>query len=314
MKRKPRDFEISSLSFLDVISCGFGAIVLLVLISNNAEAPSADDSNIAQQLLTLVLRMETANDSLSIETDAVEKARRSRELLLDRLLLATAQATATLEQTQRDANELENGLKALALVLSAPKRAAISQDTAEIRDDEVGGIPVDSDYVVFIIDTSGSMQVIWDRVIAELENVINIHPKMEGFQVLNDNGSHLISAYAGKWIPDTKRRRDNIINLLRSWNSASNSSPVEGLEVALKRYAKPNTSVSIYIFGDDYTGSSYDPVINALVNLNANRVTGERLAKIHAVGFFSPYSTSRFAILMREVTRRNGGTFVALPW
>jgi hypothetical protein len=158
------------------------------------------------------------------------------------------------------------------------------------------------------------MQVIWDRVIAELENVINIHPKMEGFQVLNDNGSHLISAYAGKWIPDTKRRRDNIINLLRSWNSASNSSPVEGLEVALKRYAKPNTSVSIYIFGDDYTGSSYDPVINALVNMNANRVTGERLAKIHAVGFFSPYSTSRFAILMREVTRRNGGTFVALPW
>ena len=36
--RGPRDFNIFSLSFLDVISCGFGAVVLLVLVSNTADA------------------------------------------------------------------------------------------------------------------------------------------------------------------------------------------------------------------------------------------------------------------------------------
>ena len=81
----------------------------------------------------------------------------------------------------------------------------------------------------------------------------------------------------------------------------------------MKSYANPNTKLSIYIFGDEYSGSSYDPVIDAVVNLNKNFVTGGSLARIHAVGFISSYSTGRFATLMREVTRRNNGTFLALP-
>ena len=34
MKRKQRDTEIFSLSFLDVICCGFGAIILLLVLSD----------------------------------------------------------------------------------------------------------------------------------------------------------------------------------------------------------------------------------------------------------------------------------------
>ena len=37
MKKKRRSFEIFSLSFLDVISCGFGAIVLLLVIMKISE-------------------------------------------------------------------------------------------------------------------------------------------------------------------------------------------------------------------------------------------------------------------------------------
>jgi hypothetical protein len=313
MKKRIRDFDIFSLSFLDVISCGFGAIVLLVLISNNADAPSSDDSSIAQLLLSQVLQMETDVDAMSHELEAAKQARQTKQLLLDRLKQTVADTAGELQASQSDSSEVSDDLKGLALVQSSLKRASVSQATAEVRDTEVGGIPVDSDYVVFIIDTSGSMKAIWNRVVAEVEHVIEIHPQIKGFQILNDNGAHLISAYEGKWIPDTPRRRKNAVELFRTWNSASNSSPVEGLEVALRRYAKPNISVSIYIFGDDYSGSSYDPVINSLVNLNTNRITGKPLAKIHAVGFHSQHSTERFPILMREVTRRNGGSFVALP-
>jgi hypothetical protein len=208
---------------------------------------------------------------------------------------------------------LDKNLAGLTLVEQSVKRAAVQQETAQESDEEVGGIPVDSDYVVFIVDTSGSMQQIWGRVTRELENVMTIHPKITGFQILNDNGAHLISGYAGRWIPDTPRRRQNVIRLFRTWNSTSNSSPVEGLHVALQRYARPNIKLSIYIFGDDYTGGSYDPVIEALHRLNTNAATGKRLAKVHAVGFISPHYNKRFPILMRELTRQNGGTFVALP-
>jgi len=101
--------------------------------------------------------------------------------------------------------------------------------------------------------------------------------------------------------------------LFRDWSSASNSSPVEGLEVALKRYANPNIKVSIYIFGDEYSGKSYGSVIRSLQNLNKNRINGSFLARVHGIGFLSIYSTGRFAILMREVARLNGGTFIGLP-
>ena len=178
---------------------------------------------------------------------------------------------------------------------------------------EVAGIPVDSDYVVFIVDTSGSMKEIWQRVTKELENILRIHPKIKGFQILNDNGAHILSGYKGRWIPDVPKRRESVLNLFKNWNSASNSSPVEGLEIALRRYANPNTKLSIYIIGDEYSGSSFDSVINVVANLNYNRASGKSLARIHAIGFISKYSTGRFATLMREVTRRNNGTFIAMP-
>ena len=47
----------------------------------------------------------------------------------------------------------------------------------------------------------------------ELENVIRIHPKIKGFQILNDNGTHLVSGYQGRWIPDTLQRRESVIKL-----------------------------------------------------------------------------------------------------
>jgi len=315
MKKKKRDFDIFNLSFLDIISCGFGAVVLLVLISKTDISPIEDIEGDAKALLEQVLSLESTNSVLNDELLAAEDAAASKRLLLGRLESLSTDADQQKQTVEQQISQLEDdvaGLEAVQESLERLKTSNLSTRTTEVRDDEVGGIPVDSDYVIFIVDTSGSMLEIWDRVTKEVENIINIHPKIKGFQILNDNGTHILSAYEGKWIPDTPQRRSSVIKLFRTWKSASNSSPVEGLEVALKRYVNPNTKVSIYIFGDDYSGSSYDPVINALSNLNTNKITGAPLARVHGVGFISNYTTGRYAILMREVARRNNGTFIAL--
>ena len=313
MRKKPRRFDIFSITFLDVIACGFGAVILLVLVSNNADAPSFEETDIAANLLRQAFQEEALVDDLTEQVSQEMDTLRSKLALLKRLRDTARDAADSLSMKDEEARKNKGDLQGLALVQSSLKRASISKKSTQKRDDEVGGIPLGSDYVIFIVDTSGSMKEIWHRVMTEIENVIRIHPDIKGFQILNDNGAPLVSAYEGKWIPDTPGRRRSVIELLRSWNSASNSSPVEGLEVALRRYAKPNISLSIYIFGDEYSGSSYDPVINALVNLNKNRGTGKKLAKVHAVGFISSHSTGRFATLMREITRLNDGTFLALP-
>ena len=313
MKRKKRELEIFNLSFLDIISCGFGAMVLLILISKQMPESSPIDTTVIKELLSKIFTVENQISDLNQKISDAQNDQSSKALLLKKLTGLDRNSSNEITALLRSIEKQKIDLAGLELVENSLKSASVKPAVVKKRDQEVGGIPVDSDYIIFIVDTSGSMQEIWNRVVSEIVNIINIHPKIKGFQILNDNGAHILSAYEGKWIPDTPGRRKNVIDLLKSWRSVSNSSPVEGLEVALKRYAKPKNSLSIYIFGDEYSGGSYDPVINALVRLNTNSITGTRLARVHAVGFISNYSSGRFATLMREVTGRNNGTFIALP-
>jgi hypothetical protein len=317
MKKRSRELEIFSLSFLDVISCGFGAVILLVLISSfnrpTEPEPQPVDPTASEVAVKQVLSAEERVATLKRQVAAAEAEATAKSAQLERMRAQAGQARAGAERAGTEADRLKSNAEGLALAQSALQRAAIQPNTAVKRIDQVGGIPIDSEYVVFIIDTSGSMQMIWSKVVREVENVLKIHPELKGFQILSDDGAHLLSAYEGRWIPDTPGRRQSVLNLFRTWKAGSNSSPVEGLEEALKRYAKPGQSLSIYIFGDDYTGSSYDPVIATLNRLNTNRVSGAKLAKVHAIGFLSNYTTNRYSILMREVVRQNGGTFLGLP-
>jgi len=318
MKRSRRALEFSNLSFLDVISCGFGAVVLLVLISTYFEQTSEGDvrEQTVEKILDEIMGAEKVHAGLQTQQSSIQDDIVTKQMLLTGLSDLLKNATDQLVNLEENVGVVNGHLTGLRLVLEAldrPRTIQLSADTSRERDEEVGGIPVDSDYVIFIVDTSGSMQEIWPRVTRELQNVIEIHPKIKGFQVLNDNGVHLLSGYEGRWIPDTAGRRESVVRLFQKWVSFSNSSPVEGLEVALRRYVKRTSNVSIYIFGDEYSGSSYDPVIEALLQLNSNPTNGEQLSRVHAVGFISRYSTGRFATLMREVTRRTNGTFLALP-
>ena len=314
MKRRKKDFDIFNLSFLDIISCGFGAVVLLVLISNTADDGSQSNVDEVESLLGQVITLETRIEGLAQEIDQ-QKEKNDEQLAEGGSLGRAAQTLSeSLGRKEREEKALEGDLEGLSLVQSTLERVSIAPSTSStIRDEEVGGIPVDSDYVIFIVDTSGSMLSIWDRVSREILNVLSIHPKVKGFQILNDQGKALISGYSGRWIPDTPQRRKSVMKVFGGWKDASNSSPVEGIETALKRYAKPGQSTAIYVFGDDYTGSSYDPVIAGITKMNRLQKNGKRLAKIHGVGFLSEFTTGRFAILMRELTKRNGGTFLALP-
>ena len=314
MKLRKREFDIFNLSFLDVISCGFGAVVMLVLISKTNDDVSIIGKGEVEGLLKTVISLENAISEL--EQTIIIQLSKSDQLSNEKKRLETAsiQLENKIQQQEDKQTSLASDAQGLALVQSTLKQASITTKTTNTtRDEEVGGIPVDSDYVIFVVDTSGSMKDIWNRVSSEVINVLNIHPEVKGFQILNDMGTSLISGYDGKWIPDTPRRRANVIRLFDSWTEMSNSSPVEGLRVALLKYAKPNITTSIYVFGDDYTGSSYGPVINKITKYNSSANSGKRLAKIHGVGFISPGTTDRFSILMRELTKRNGGTFLALP-
>jgi len=158
------------------------------------------------------------------------------------------------------------------------------------------------------------MQAIWQRAMVQVKSLLEIHPKVEGFQIINDNGSHLISAYARRWIPDTPARRASALRSMNSWTAMSDSDPVPGIKAALKIYSAYRKDLSIYVMGDEYSGGSYDVVIDEISKLNKGSKDQKNLARIHGIGFFNPLTpvNSRYSILMREVARQNGGAFIAV--
>lgn len=313
LKPQRQILQVFSLSFLDIISCAFGAIVMLVLLAKNGdEQPGPDLANMSDLLGNIALaedQLTQLNNQLASTQQALTKIQAQAKS--DSAVRAALNDQATLDKQKIQA--LDASSEGLSLVLASKLRAATQNDFATKRDEAVGGIPVDSEYVIFIVDTSGSMRRIWDRLIAEMDNILDIHPKVKGFQVMNDMGTYLLTANAGKWIKDSPRVRSSVLQAMKSWYSNSNSSPVEGLEVALKTYAQRGTSLAIYILGDEYNGGSYDPVIKSLNKLNTDKISGKRIARVHAIGFVSGQATNRFSTLMREVTKQNRGTFLALP-
>ncbi|WP_462156680.1 vWA domain-containing protein [Pseudoalteromonas sp. GB56] len=314
MKRR-EPIQIFSLSFLDIISCAFGAVVMLILLAKNGEQGEYQD---ASQVATLIRDVNSAEQSVSVLQQALSAAQEQLKAA-QALGASNADQEKALEtqvaRAKDNVQQLTDTATGLEQTLIERERAAINAGSALSRDDEVGGIPVDSDYVVFIIDTSGSMKTMWPRVLRTLDEVLNNHPKVEGFQVLSDNGDVLGGSRLGTWRKDSKAQRNGVLRGLQGWNGSSNSSPVEGIEAALRAYSRTQGNLALYVFGDDFTGSSYDSALAQINNLN-RASSGALIARIHGIAFKRNMGASpdmvKFSTLMREVARQNNGTFMGL--
>ena len=58
MRKKDRDSDSINLSFLDVITCGFGAIILLLMIARTGDVPILETSDISLQGVVRALQTQ----------------------------------------------------------------------------------------------------------------------------------------------------------------------------------------------------------------------------------------------------------------
>lgn len=327
MRRRRRNVEAFSLSFLDCICCGFGAIILLLVLSKIYEPVIIEKTQ--QDLESLIARLQQELFEIRGETTTLnrelESVREQTSASTERLArlqgeLKTVRGQYELSQERTedlaDAGQLETVKQRLTEEMLRLQPYYKSAD-----DDAVAGIPVDSEYVIFIVDTSGSMQQYnWGRALDKIEETLNVYPEVKGIQILNDNGQYMFKQYAGQWIPDTPGRREAIINTMRTWRPFSDSNPADGIIYAINAFWSADKKISIYVFGDDFTGQSVQQVVQQIEQVNRVVESDELLVRIHAVGFplmgaaggSIPEQSRRFAQLMRILCDRNGGTFVAL--
>ena len=218
--------------------------------------------------------------------------------------------------------ELEGRLAQAKQRLTEEMQRLVADYRPPVDEYKVGGIPVDSEYIIFIVDTSGSMrQYAWGRVQQQIAETLQVYPQVKGIQVMNDMGEYRFRSYRNEWIPDTPGRRQAILDALRNWNAFSNSSPREGILAAIDAFYDPAKKISLYVYSDDFSQGSISAVVREVDRRNRVDESGERRVRIHAVAFPVYYevtggellSAARFAVLMRVLCQRNGGTFVALP-
>lgn len=328
--RGRRITEGSNLAFLDVICCGFGAIILLLVLSKSAE-PVLIEANV-QELRGRISGMETeledlrldnllAAESLASEEESLDELRRRVEELEGDLSKIKGRYDASTQNAEVK-NLIEGRLvEARQSLTEEMKRLLGAEHRRALEDETVGGIPVDSEYVIFVVDTSGSMQSFsWDLVQRKVSEALAIYPRLKGIQVMSDMGEYMFSRYAGRWIPDSPARRRAILKRLRTWNPFSNSSPAEGITRAIRTFSGQDRRLSIYVLGDEFTGPSIDRVVQQVDQLNHDGKSGERRVRIHALGFplptdrrgRAPLTGMRYATLMRALCERNGGSFVGL--
>src|SRR3954451_16138074 len=234
---KRREFEVFTLSFLDCICCGFGAIILLLVLTDVGKPIVIEKSE--KNLNGQIDALQRQLFELRGETDVLNRELQGRMAVLNTEQSRLASLSGDLTKIRGEfkaskgdasvANTVETALVESYQTLTAEMQRLLKNQPRRIDTTlAVGGIPVDSEWVIFCIDTSGSMQADnWDNMRNVVREILDIYPKLKGIQVLDDEGKPLFAGARGTWLPDSPAERAKIQAAMVDWKAYSNSSPVE---------------------------------------------------------------------------------------
>ena len=154
---KRRQIEVFSLSFLDCLCCGFGAILLLFILSIGSGKAGTQNPVSEEQLQSMRQQLAQIKADILQKTELLERATNRQQTDEERQRLESSidklQSTlAALEQ------ELEIRQANLSIGQKAHAEANRILQSFEFENLPPIGLPADATHVVFVIDTSGSMR------------------------------------------------------------------------------------------------------------------------------------------------------------
>jgi hypothetical protein len=311
--KKRKDKELFSMSFLDIMACGFGALVLILLISKFQDLEIIIFENDAYKL---------------IELNNEKKAKIKKSESVDKIINDKIDNLLTLN------NELDdmNGKLAKRIIISSELGDLVNSTQSKISEKinsisstdmqkEASGIRIDSKYLVFIIDNSASMidSGPWSEILKEIDGIINTFPNLDGYIVLNDVG---YTFHGGNpWLAPTKANRRTSLDLLKvnPYKYISASNPIPALKTAINKYGKKYNDVGVFIIGDDVQENKrMNTVLNDIKLLNT-KADGSNYVRINAISFLTSkdelaytQQNKNYLILMRELTEQSGGALVVV--
>ena len=327
--RKRRQIEVFSLSFLDCLCCGFGAILLLFIVSISPKRTGFESSVNEGQLETM--RQQLAQ--IVADTEQKEQLL-NRAINLKQTKQERKRLEAAIEKLRSTLEELEQTFAIRQANLSISQKAQAEANrilqSFDFEDLPPIGLPSDATHAAFIIDTSGSMRNqmtgnLHYGVIAQITELLNSLPTVSKIQFLDSSGNYILKGSKGVWLKDTSVLRRQALQALLNYNPLSISDPEPGIRQAF-RDLKPQLQgadyMSLYVIGDDFRGST-ESLLVKLDRLNPKLPESEKRAvSISAIGFPTskdPFQigalegNTRFANIMREIAEAHDGVLILKP-
>ena len=326
---KRRQIEVFSLSFLDCLCCGFGAILLLFILSigsGKAGVDSEVDDAALQAMRAQLAKLEAdvANKAVLLEAHINrQQTKQERQRILSMI--------QTLESTLADLQqEFDSKQANFSTSQQAAAEATRILKSFKHQDLPPIGLPADATHVAFIIDTSGSMRnqltnQLHYGVIEQITELLNNLPEVKSIQFIDTSGNYMLRDRRGFWLPDTKGLRNQALSAVLNYPTLSVSDPEPGVRKAfrdLKSTLTANDKMSLYVVGDDFRGSTQGFLIK-LDQLNPrDPSTKKRLVSVSAIGFptltnpfqiGTPQGNTRFANIMREIAEAHDGVLILKP-
>ncbi len=327
IKRRP--IEVFSLSFLDCLCCGFGAILLLFILSIGS-GPHGDVGEIdAATLLELreqlaALEADIAEKSARLEAAIDSEVTREERARLESLVQELESTLADLKQ------EFDSRQANLSRAEQAAAEARRLLESFPAENMPPIGLPAEATHVAFVIDTSGSMRnqlttQLHYGVVEQIEEILNQLPQVESIQILDASGNYMVPGRSGFWLPDTPGLRRQALQQILRYPAFSVSHPEPGLRKAIQDLGpqlKGEQQMAVYVIGDDFSGSTQSFLFK-MDRLNPRDPrTGKRRVSISAIGFptlinpfqiGAPQGNTRFANVMRELAEAHDGVLILKP-
>jgi len=173
--KRRQELQIFTMSFLDCISCGFGATVLVfMLMKHSAPVPDAQAHVLQAQISGAEDKLLDDRQRLLVLRSALEDSERAQELAskeAELLRRKVEQARSAMLQEDPGTEDgrarvliLENELKALEAQVQAMRAAAkddsgdaVREVIGEARRQYLSGLSVEGHHILVLMDTSASM-------------------------------------------------------------------------------------------------------------------------------------------------------------
>lgn len=326
---KRRKVEVFSLSFLDCLCCGFGAILLLFILTIGSGPHGVESKIVVPTLQAMRDKLAMLEADIAEKMAILEAAINSQDKSEER-----AKIMSLIQELESQLADLRQEYESRKANLSTAQQEAAEANrllqSFKHEDLPPIGLPADATHVAFVIDTSGSMRnqitkQLHYGVSEQIRELLDSLPEVRSIQFIDTSGNYMLGGRSGFWLPDTQGLRQQALRQILNYPILSVSDPEPGVRRSiqdLRPQLGAGDKMSIYVIGDDFRGSTQSFLLK-LDRLNPrNPSTGKRPVSISAIGFptlinpfqiGAPQGNERFANIMREIAEAHDGVLILKP-